>query len=66
MFNYNPTRFELITGSSSGMLQVVITHITQQYKYNFWIQLFKIQLLLLKYRYTSVFRSCIYIVGLYV
>jgi hypothetical protein len=27
------------------MSQIIITHAVQQYKYNFWIQLLKIQLL---------------------
>jgi hypothetical protein len=49
MFNYDPTYFEPITGSSSGMSQIIITHKIQQYKYNFWIQLFKIQRLFLEY-----------------
>jgi hypothetical protein len=48
IFNYNPTCFKPLTGSSSGMSQITITHKMQQHRYNFWIQLLKIQLL--KYR----------------
>jgi hypothetical protein len=35
IFNYNPTSFKPITGSSAGMSQIIITHAVQQYKYNF-------------------------------
>jgi hypothetical protein len=35
MFNYNPTCFEPVTGSSSGMSKITIIHTIQQHKYNF-------------------------------
>jgi hypothetical protein len=42
MFNYNPTCFKPISGSPSGMSQIIITHIIHQYKCNFRIQLFNL------------------------
>jgi hypothetical protein len=49
MFNYSPECSEPITGSSSGMSGIKITHTIQQYKYNFYTYKYTYKYNCLKY-----------------